>query len=215
MQGRRYLHYLQLPMTVSRAQYETLLADYSSQSGAIAVLRKYRPYLEKVPSMRRPKDSLISIPLPLVRVHRRLGLSEQVLEAVRLPCDTAILMCDPEWKIKTGVEIFVFIHRPHEDFSELLDRWRQTQIIMERGYEWVMPQRYRHILNEGAEEAFPLFVVFPQTPERIRKGLKGAYLPVIMESVSTADAEEEEDLELESEAALSVDSSKLDTAQEE
>lgn len=168
-------------MTVSRASYETLLAEYSSQTGAIAVLRQYRPYLEKVPSMRRPKDSLISVPLPIIQVQRRLGLSEQVTEAVRLPCDVAILMCDPEWKIKTGVEIFVFIHRPHEDFSQILERWRQTQMLIHQGYEWIMPQRYRHILNDGAEQTFPLFVVFPETPERIKKGLKGAYLPVILE----------------------------------
>lgn len=132
--------------------------------------------------MRRPKDSLISIPLPLIQVQRRLGLSEQVSEAVQLPCDVAILMCDPEWKIKTGVEVFVFIHRPHEDFSQMLERWRQTQILIHQGYEWLMPQRYKHILNDGADETFPLFVVFPETPERIKKGLKGAYLPVILEA---------------------------------
>ncbi|MBO1068768.1 MAG: hypothetical protein HEQ13_05030 [Dolichospermum sp. DEX189] len=47
-----------------------------------------------------------------------------------LPCDIAIIMCDPEWKIKTSVEILVFIHRPHEDFSDLLGRWRQSQVYL-------------------------------------------------------------------------------------
>jgi hypothetical protein len=177
-------------MAVNRTGYETVLAEYSSPAGAIAALRQYRPYLEKVPSMRRPKDSVISIPLPLVRVKRMAEMGERSPETLRLPCDVAILMCDPEWKIKTGVEIFVFIHRPEEDFSDLLARWRQTQIWVDQGYEWLMPQRYQHILNDGAEEAFPLFVVFPHTPDRVRKGLKGAYLPTVVESVAEPSEED-------------------------
>jgi hypothetical protein len=201
-------------MTVSRASYETLLAEYSSQAGAIAVLRQYRPYLEKVPSMRRPKDSLISIPLPIIQVQRRLGLSEQVVEAIRLPCDVAILMCDPEWKIKTGVEVFVFIHRPHEDFSQLLERWRQTQILIHQGYEWVMPQRYQHILNDGAEQTLPLFVVFPETPDRVKKGLKGAYLPVILESRAQVETHHEP-VSVDADVRVQSGSSLLDALEDE
>jgi hypothetical protein len=90
-------------------------------------------------------------------------------------------MCDPEWKIKMGVEIFVFIHRPHEDFSDLLSRWRQTQVLLDKDYEWLMPPRYQHILSEGVDRIYPLFVVFPETPERIQRGLLGACLPFIMQ----------------------------------
>ena len=168
--------------------YEELLADYSSNAGAIALLKQYRPYLEMLPSMRRPGESVISIPLPVVKL--RNSQSTTGSQAVRLDCEAAILMCDPEWKIKTGVEIFVFIHRPQEDFSALLGRWRQTQVCLSQGYEWDLPLRYKHILNEGAEQRYPLFVVFDETPDRIKRGLKGAFLPFVVQSSPKEDSEE-------------------------
>jgi hypothetical protein len=99
-------------------------------------------------------------------------------------------MCDPEWKIKMGVEILVFIHRPHEDFSDLLSRWRQTQVLLDKDYEWLMPLRYQDILSEGDNRLFPLFVIFPETPERIQRGLLGASLPFIMQMPETTTQEE-------------------------
>jgi len=99
-------------------------------------------------------------------------------------------MCDPEWKIKTGTEIFVFIHRRNEDFSDLLGRWRHTQVWLDRGYEWLMPPRYKHIFGEGSEQIFPLFVVFAETPERIKRGLEGAYLPFVVQTLRPAIEEE-------------------------
>jgi len=101
------------------------------------------------------------------------------------------LMCDPEWKIKTGVEIFIFIHRPQEDFSTILERWRQTQIWLNQGYEWLMPKRHQHLLSEGADDIHPLFVLFHETPERIRRGLRGAGLPLVVQTVYTLDEEDE------------------------
>jgi hypothetical protein len=92
----------------------------------------------------------------------------------------ALLMCDPEWKIKTGVEIFVLIHRPQEDFSDLLRRWRHTQILLNGSYEWLLPQKYQHLLSDGSDSGYPLFVIFPETPERILKGLNGAGLPAVV-----------------------------------
>jgi hypothetical protein len=138
--------------------------------------------------MRRPAQSVIAIPLPIVRLrkppsstgHNSVNLTA-VQEAICLPCDVGILMCDPEWKIKMGVEIFIFIHRPHEDFSDLLTRWRQTQVLLDKDYEWLMPPRYKHIISEGANRIYPLFVVFPETPERIVRGLLGAGLPYVVE----------------------------------
>ncbi|MBD1913014.1 MULTISPECIES: hypothetical protein [unclassified Leptolyngbya] len=188
-------------MTVKQSQYEELLAEYCDHQGAIALLKQYRSYLEMVPSMRRPSDSVITIPLPVVRVrHTNLAgdggvATVKTSETVLLPCDVGILMCDPEWKIKTGSEIFVFIHRPQEDFSDLLSRWRHTQMLLNRDYEWVMPHRYKHILNEAAEDTYPLFVIFPDTPERIRRGLRGAGLPFVIQQVDVADAEEPELIE--------------------
>ncbi len=170
-------------MATQKVFYEEALAEYSDATAAIALLRQYRPYLEMIPSMRRPDESLITIPLPIVRLRGAIAASSGVNptgragETLCLPCDIAILMCDPEWKIKTGVEIFVFIHRPEEDFSDLLGRWRHTQVHLSRGYEWNMPFRYRHILSEGADSTYPLFVIFEDTPERIKRGLKGAFLP--------------------------------------
>ncbi|MBD2000638.1 hypothetical protein H6F88_10715 [Oculatella sp. FACHB-28] len=184
-----------------QSHYEESLADYSDHLGAIALLKRFRPYLEMIPSMRRPSESVITIPLPIVRIRDAapaISATEVSIAAgqmVRLPCDVGILMCDPEWKIKTGVEIFVFIHRPQEDFSELLGRWRQTQIWLDKGYEWMMPPRHRHILSEGADETHPLFVTFPETPDRIRRGLRGASLPYVTESIYSVEEEQQESLE--------------------
>ena len=181
-------------MDIKQAHYEEVLADCSSHVGAIALLKQHRPYLEMIPSMRRSSESVITIPLPLIRV-RNTPVSSTVIgstgEMIRLPCDTAILMCDPEWKIKTGVEIFVFIHRMNEDFSELLSRWRQTQMHLDKGYEWMMPAPHQHILSEGSDEVHPLFVLFPETPDRIRRGLRGAYLPFVVQTIHL-DTEDED-----------------------
>lgn len=109
-------------MSLKQSDYEILLSKYSDRHEAIALLRQYRPYLEMLPSIRRPDESLITIPLPVVRLRQVRSNSAEHFqssifsETVRLPCDLAILMCDPEWKIKMGVEILVFIHRPQEDF---------------------------------------------------------------------------------------------------
>jgi len=210
-------------MAVKQVQYETLLATCSEYSGAIALLKQYRPYLEVIPSMRRPKESVVTIPLPAIRVRNPVqpnghaGMHLTAGESVLLPCDVGLLMCDPEWKIKTGVEIFIFIHRPNEDFSDLLMRWRQTQILLDRGYEWLLPARYRHLLSDGAEVIRPLFVVFPQSPDRILRGLKGAGLPVITYADETLE-EDAEPLstpvlskgELDAEAAEEFDFADLD-----
>ena len=169
-------------MSVKNVQYEICLAEYANTAGAIALLKQYRLYLEMLPSLRRADESIITIPLPVVRLRQSTSKdSEPTTTVTQLPCDVAILMCDPEWKIKTGVEIIVFVHRPHEDFSDLLKRWRQTQILLDKDYEWVLPSCYQHILNEGVNKLYPLFVVFDDTPERIKRGLQGATLPIVTE----------------------------------
>lgn len=78
-------------------------------------------------------------------------------------------MCDPEWKIKTGVEIFVFIHRPQEDFSNLVNRWRQTQVLLSRGYTWEMPLHFQHILMRGQRKCIPYLSFF----QKLQSGLSG------------------------------------------
>jgi hypothetical protein len=180
-------------MAVKQIYYEEVLAECSDYRGAIALLKQFRPYLELIPSMRRPQESVIPIPLPLIRLRNGSSAGSSGTasiapgEVIRLPSDLAILMCDPEWKIKTGVELFIFIHRPQEDFSDLLGRWRQTQIWLNQGYEWLMPKPHQHILSEGAEATHPLFVIFPETPERVRRGLRGAYLPFVIQTVYAMD----------------------------
>lgn len=182
-------------MPVKQSDFEILLAKYSDRTSAIALLKQYRPYLEKLPSIRRPEQSLITIPLPIVRIRQlevttRLSVtSSDVPVATHLPCDLAILMCDPEWKIKMGAEILVFIHRPQEDFSHLLGRWRQTQVFLDRDYEWLMPLGKKHMLSEAADSIYPLFILFDSTPERIKQGLVGAALPHIIQSVSSVTEE--------------------------
>ncbi|MDZ8186085.1 MAG: hypothetical protein RMX96_14685 [Nostoc sp. ChiSLP02] len=166
-------------MIVQKSQYEASLAEYSNHQAAIALLKQHRPYLEMIPSLRRPDESVIAIPLPIVRLRKT---TTTVPQAISLPCDVAIIMCDPEWKIKTGVEILIFIHRPDEDFSDLLGRWRQSQVFLDNDYEWLMPLRHSHILSEGANSIYPLFVVFNETSERIKRGLVGAELPFIIQT---------------------------------
>jgi hypothetical protein len=180
-------------MFIHKDQYEELLAEYSHYSGAIELLKQHRPYLETIPSMRRPDESVITIPLPNVKVRRAIatrqqGSDIQAGDVISLPCDIVLLMCDPEWKIKTGVEIFIYIHRPQEDFSELLSRWRQTQVLLSQGYEWLMPSKHQHLLSDGADKACPLFVVFPETPQRIMRGLQGAGLPHVVRMVEPSDS---------------------------
>lgn len=174
-------------MTVAKADYEELLSIYSSSLDAIDLLRLHRPYLELMPSMRRSEESLITVPLPIVKLRKAQSApttphTVTISEATSLPCEVALLMCDPEWKVKTGREIFVFIHRPDEDLSDLLGRWRQTQVMLTKEYEWIFPLRYQHMLNEGAEKIYPLFVLFNESPERIRRGLKGAHLPFVIQN---------------------------------
>ncbi len=176
---------------VKQSYYEILLAEYSNREGAIALLKQHRPYLEKLPSLRRPEQSIITIPLPLVRLRYpqlQSNLGEpwrRAPDCVPLPCDLAILMCDPEWQIKLGSEILVFIHRPNEDFSDILLRWRQSQVCLEKDYEWIMPPQEKHMFSERAEEVCPLFIIFETTPQRIQKGLTGACLPFVVQSAWT------------------------------
>jgi hypothetical protein len=172
-------------MSVEKNHYEEILSCYSSHLNAVELLKKHRPYLEMMPSMRRPDESLIAIPLPVVQVRRETTANHSLnhpSEKICLPCDIAFLMCDPEWQVKTDVEIFVFIHRPGEDFSEILGRWRKTQVLLSRGYSWDMPLHHQHIFSEGADKNLPLFVLLEQTPERIRRGMQGCYLPFVIET---------------------------------
>ncbi|MEO0925457.1 MAG: hypothetical protein AAFY63_06245 [Cyanobacteria bacterium J06643_13] len=186
--------------TIKKSDYETLLAEYSTRSGAIALLKQYRPYLETLPSIRRPEQSLITIPLPVVRIrYPEQGLHSPLQAkvpriATSLPCDLGILMCDPEWKIKMGAEIIVFIHRPDEDFSELINRWRQTQVYLDRDYEWLMPPNEQHMISEAADSIHPLFVVSTGTSDRIKQGLAGAGFPFVVQSFDFATEPEPQEI---------------------
>ncbi|NES76859.1 MULTISPECIES: hypothetical protein [Okeania] len=187
-------------MVIKKSDYEALLAEYSNSQATIALLKQHRPYLEMLPSMRRPEDSLIVIPLPIISLRKHGNESGKT---VNLPCDLGIFMCDPEWKVKTGAEIFIFIYRPQEDFSDLLSRWRQTQILLDKEYEWVMPQGYKHIYSQEAEEIYPLFVLFSETPERIKRGLIGASLPFVVQPTFDSIEMEVEESNIEIQTMLS------------
>lgn len=182
-------------LNVNKSDYETLLAEYSTRSGAIALLKQYRPYLEALPSIRRPEQSLITIPLPVVRIRRPDLADNSSLRAktprvaTALTCDLGILMCDPEWKIKMGAEILVFIHRPEEDFSDLIARWRKTQVDLDQDYEWLMPPNEQHMISEAAAEINPLFVVYEGTRDRIKQGLAGAGFPFVVQSLGFSESE--------------------------
>ncbi len=179
-------------MTFHSSDYENFLAQYSSRTEAISLLRQHRPYFELIPSLRRPEDSLITIPLPIVRLrHSHPSVSDafktiSTRETLALPSDLAIIMCDPEWKIRLGAEIFLFIQRLDEDFSHLLSRWRRVQVLLDQEYEWVMPLKESYMFSEGADKIYPLFIIFEEKPLRIRKGLSGACLPFIIHSFQTS-----------------------------
>ena len=179
--------------SMHRKNYETLLAEYSDPLTATELLKHYRPYLELVPSMRRPQDSLISLPLPLAKIRREANTDEMYprSEVIQLPCDVAIVMCDPEWKIKLGAEICLYIYRPEEDFSDFLGRWRRTQVLLSHLYEWVMPRQAQDIFSEGEGNLYPLFVLLEGIPKRILRGLKGANLPYVVRQPSPEWMDEE------------------------
>ncbi|MDX2256295.1 MAG: hypothetical protein NW214_12330 [Pseudanabaenaceae cyanobacterium bins.39] len=160
-------------MSNQQSQYDSLLSHYSNPLEAIALLREYRPYFELIPSLRRPIDSLISIPFPVVQ----LSGSHIQHQHLQLQCELALIMCDPDWKVKTGQEIFVFIHRPGEDFSGLLQRWRQVEVALGEEYYWLLPWKHRSIISDRGEYHYPLFVTLDYSPMRISKGLEGASLP--------------------------------------
>jgi hypothetical protein len=174
-------------MSVKQSDYETLLAEYSNRVSVIPLLKKHRPYLEMIPSMRRAPESVITIPLPVARIRNNRPSEHHLttnhkIETQVLPCDIAILMCDPEWKIKLGVEIMIFIHQPNEDLSHLLSRWRKTQVLLDQDYEWLMPCGDEHMLSEGGAQIHPFFVLFENTSDRIKKGLQGACLPFVVQT---------------------------------
>ncbi len=173
-------------MSVLQNHYEALLASFSHHHRAVELLRHHRPYFEKIPSIRRSGESVITIPLPLVKVRQRQLTNpnhDSPYELITIPCDLAFLMCDPEWQIKTDVEIFVFIHRSAEGLSDLLRRWRETQVLLSRGYSWEMPLHHQHIFSEGVDKPYPLFVLSTETAEYIRDGLRGASLPSVTTSI--------------------------------
>jgi hypothetical protein len=187
-------------MSVKQSDYEILLAEYSNRISVIPLLKQHRPYLEMIPSMRRASESVITIPLPVARIRYQKQTNNNNLatttysQAQILPCDIAILMCDPEWKIKLGVEIMIFIHQPDEDLSHFLYRWRKTQVLLAQDYEWLMPTGDEHMLSEGGAEIYPFFVLFENSPERIKKGLQGACLPFVVQTPELF--KQEEKLEL-------------------
>lgn len=146
-----------------RLAYETLLANCCHYDSLCSLLSQHRPYFESLPSIRRLQESMVIIPLPNVRSREKSEIGGQIntLTHIRpLPCDVAVMICDPEWKIKTGIEIVLMIQRPGEDLSDLLHRWRQIQVELGQGVEWQMPRKHRHLLAEGTAEPHPLFVVF-------------------------------------------------------
>ena len=64
-------------MSIQKSHYEALLAEYSNCESAITLLKQHRPYFEMVPSIRRSDDSVITIPLPIVRLRQGVSYSGQ------------------------------------------------------------------------------------------------------------------------------------------
>jgi hypothetical protein len=167
--------------------YEIVLGKYCDCQAALDLLQQQRRYLELIPSMRRLSESLIAVPLPSIRLRQipkhnvgnyPLAPIATTSKTIPLPCDLVYIPCDPEWQIKMPGEIVIFIHRPDEELSELLSRWRQVQVLLDNDYEWLMPDSRRHVMCEGSERVYPLFVLFESSPDRIKKALHSASLPI-------------------------------------
>lgn len=172
-------------MAIAPNLYEYTLVRYTDPLHATELLRQYRPYLEMIPSMRRPQESLIPIPLPIAHIQVPAATTTNQrpqVKSVMVPCDLVFVMCDPEWKVKTDIELLVFIHRPGESFTELLTRWRQSQVLLSRSYSWDMPLQHRDVFSEGANRQLPLFVLFQETLAVIKRGLKAARLPFVIDT---------------------------------
>lgn len=172
-------------MAIAPNLYEHTLVHYTDPLHATELLRQYRPYLEMIPSLRRPQESLIPIPLPIAHLQvpaAATASQRPQVKSVMVPCDLVFVMCDPEWKVKTDIELLIFIHRPGESFTELLTRWRQSQVLLSRSYSWEMPLPHRDVFSEGANRQLPLFVLFPETLTVIKRGLKAARLPCVIDT---------------------------------
>ncbi|MFN4067477.1 MAG: hypothetical protein ACK4K5_09735 [Thermosynechococcus sp.] len=172
-------------MAIAPHLYEYTLVRYTDPLHATELLRQYRPYLEMIPSLRRPQESLIPIPLPIAHIQLPAATTANQrpqVKSVMVPCDLVFVMCDPEWKVKTDIELLVFIHRPGESFTELLTRWRQSQVLLSRSYSWDMPLQHRDVFSEGANRQLPLFVLFQETLAVIKRGLKAARLPYVIDT---------------------------------
>jgi hypothetical protein len=176
-------------MSTYQYQYDALLSYYSTQENVVKLLRQYRPYFEMIPSLRRPHDSVICVPLPVVK----LAAAAEGQNHIQLECDIGVVMCDPDWKVKVGREIFILLHRPGEDFASLLRRWRQVEVTLSHEYTWLLPIKYRHLLGDRADYLFPLFVTLSYTPSRIRKGLEGASLPYVQAELPQEDLDSPSD----------------------
>ena len=182
-------------LQLQRIAYEEMLSDCCHYDNILPILTQHRPYFEALPSVRRPEESMVAIPLPNVRsreTSETAGIIDSRYSIRQLPCDIALMMCDPEWKIKTGIEIVLFIQRPGEDLSDLLGRWRQTQVELGQGVEWLMPRKHKHLLAEGTDTPHPLFVVFVESENdlsarerRIVRGLAGAGLPTAIQRLES------------------------------
>jgi len=86
-------------------------------------------------------------------------------------------MCDPEWKIKTGVEIFCLHSSSPRRLFGLLGRWHKPSFARQRLRVANAP-RYKHILSEGLTPSI-LCSLSLKRPEQIKQGLHGAYLPFV------------------------------------
>ena len=151
-------------MSIQPSDYEQLLSKYSDCNEAIILLKQYRPYLEMIPSIRRSEESLITIPLPVVKL-RKVSVGQQFNEfspitstakTILIPCDLAYLMCDPEWKIKMGGEIVIFIQRPEEDLSDFQSLSRGITLVENRETKQVTAHTFsfeqlEHAINVGNE----------------------------------------------------------------
>ena len=76
-------------MTEQKSVYEASLAEYSNHISAIAkrsvgiaLLKQYRSYWEMIPSLRRPSESVITIPLPIVHIR---DLETKTSQTTNLP----------------------------------------------------------------------------------------------------------------------------------
>jgi len=140
-------------MSVKKSHYEASLAEYKSFS--CDRLTEAAPTLPRDGSQSAPtRRKLNHHPLPIVWLrHTASADKERGIVTTAAAATSSALRCrnfnvrsrveDQDW-----VEILSLFIVPKKTFRPAA-ALRQTQVLLDKDYEWLMPPWYKHILSDG------------------------------------------------------------------